>query len=116
MNDNYLIGQAKIVFSFPSAINFNYKSSTKTEFDCITISFLWYGTKHELRVTSYEFPVEGLKAGVELQNCEFKSTSYELTSTSYEFNFNDSRVRSSNPRVMSSHPRVQESFNQWKFK
>ena len=49
--------------------------------------------KHELRAMSDWLRVESLKARVEIQRCEFKSTS-------------------SNSRVPSLNPRVQKSFNQ----
>ena len=34
---------------------------------------------------NYELRVESLKARVEIQKCDFKSTSYKFESTSYEF-------------------------------
>ena len=55
--------------------------------------------KRELLVT-----IEGLKAQVNIQKCEFKFMSYEYRSVS-----SNSRVLSSTPRVQI---RVQESFNQ----
>ena len=56
--------------------------------------------KHEFGVTSYELRAENLKAQVELQKCEFKSTS------------SNSGVTSSTLRVTSSNPRLQELSNQ----
>ena len=56
--------------------------------------------KHELRV-------ESLKAGVEIQKCEFTSTSYEFKSTLTSSN---PRVTSPNLRVMSSDPRIIKSM------
>ena len=57
--------------------------------------------KHELRV-------ESLKVRVEIQKCEFKSsTSYEFKSTLTSSN---PRVTSPNSRVMSSNPRIIKSM------
>ena len=51
--------------------------------------------KHELRV-------ESLKAGVEIQQWEFRSTSYEFKSTSYEFKSTGYEFKSTSLRIIKS--------------
>ena len=71
-----------------------------------------------MQITSYELWVKSLKVPVEIEECEFKFTSYELKSTGWSSWVTTStlRVTSSNPRVTTSNPLVLELFNQWKLK
>ena len=70
--------------------------------------------KHELPVMSYKLRLESLIGQVEIQKCEYKSTSYEFEAAS-----SNPRVTNSNPRATSLNPRVtssnqREPLNQWK--
>ena len=56
--------------------------------------------KQELRVMSCELQHETLNARVEIQKCEFRSTSYEFIFTSYKLKSTSNEFKSKSSRII----------------